>query len=45
MQAAHAGLRPRSSGGTLVASVAYGRTRRIPLRTSPRRRLVLQPAA
>ncbi|HKP77386.1 MAG TPA: DoxX family protein [Longimicrobiaceae bacterium] len=30
--------------GILAASVAYGRTRRIPLRTSPRR-LVLQPAA
>ena len=30
--------------GILAASVAYGRTRRVPLRTSPRRRLVLQPA-
>jgi uncharacterized membrane protein YphA (DoxX/SURF4 family) len=30
--------------GILAASVAYGRTRRVPLRTSPRR-LVLQPAA
>jgi len=31
--------------GILAASVAYGRTRRVPLRTAPRRRLVLQPAA
>ncbi|MFL5381658.1 MAG: DoxX family protein [Longimicrobiaceae bacterium] len=31
--------------GILAASVAYGRTRRVPLRTSPRRRLALQPAA
>jgi uncharacterized membrane protein YphA (DoxX/SURF4 family) len=30
--------------GILATSVAYGRTRRVPLRTSPRR-LVLQPAA
>ena len=29
--------------GILAASVAYGRSRRVPLRTSPRR-LVLQPA-
>lgn len=31
--------------GLLAASVAYGRTRRVPLRTSPRRRVALQPAA
>jgi uncharacterized membrane protein YphA (DoxX/SURF4 family) len=31
--------------GVLAASIAYGRTRRVPLRTSPRRRLALQPAA
>ena len=30
--------------GLLSASIAYGRTRRVPLRTSPRRRLALQPA-
>ena len=30
--------------GILAASVAYGRSRRVPLRTTPRR-LVLQPAA
>ncbi|MFL5540603.1 MAG: DoxX family protein [Longimicrobiaceae bacterium] len=30
--------------GVLAASIAYGRTRRVPLRTSPRR-LALQPAA
>ena len=29
--------------GALAASIAYGRTRRVPLRTSPRR-LALQPA-
>jgi uncharacterized membrane protein YphA (DoxX/SURF4 family) len=29
--------------GILAASVAYGRSRWVPLRTSPRRRLVLQP--
>jgi uncharacterized membrane protein YphA (DoxX/SURF4 family) len=31
--------------GLLAAGIAYGRTRRVPLRTSPRRRLALQPAA
>jgi hypothetical protein len=31
--------------GILAASVAYGRWFRVPLRTAPRRRLVLQPAA
>ena len=31
--------------GILAAAVAYGRWRRVPLRTTPRRRLVLQPAA
>lgn len=31
--------------GILAASIAYGRTRRVPLRATPRRRLVLQPAA
>jgi len=31
--------------GILAAGIAYGRTRRVPLRTSPRRRLALQPAA
>jgi hypothetical protein len=31
--------------GILAASVAYGRSRRVPLRTSPRRPAVLQPAA
>jgi len=30
--------------GILAASVAYGRTRRVPLSTASRRRLVLQPA-
>ena len=30
--------------GILAASVAYGRTRRVPLRTSPRRRPALHPA-
>jgi len=30
--------------GILAASVAYGRSRRVPLRTSARRRLVLQGA-
>jgi uncharacterized membrane protein YphA (DoxX/SURF4 family) len=31
--------------GILAASVAYGRSRRVPLRATPRRRLVLRPAA
>ncbi|HET7461571.1 MAG TPA: DoxX family protein [Longimicrobium sp.] len=31
--------------GVLAASVAYGRSRAVPLRTSPRRRLLLQTAA
>jgi uncharacterized membrane protein YphA (DoxX/SURF4 family) len=31
--------------GILAASVAYGRSRRVPLRTSPRRRLALGSAA
>ncbi len=31
--------------GILAASVAYSRSRRVPLRTSPRRGLVMQPAA
>jgi uncharacterized membrane protein YphA (DoxX/SURF4 family) len=31
--------------GLLAAAIAYGRTHRVPLRTSPRRRLALQPAA
>jgi len=30
--------------GLLAAAIAYGRSRRVPLRTSPRRRLALQPA-
>lgn len=30
--------------GVLAASVAYGRTRKVPLRTEPRRRVALQPA-
>lgn len=30
--------------GLLAAAIAYGRSRRVPLRTSPRRGLVLQPA-
>jgi hypothetical protein len=31
--------------GILAAAVAYGRTRRVPLRTGPRSRVALQPAA
>jgi len=31
--------------GILAAGIAYGRSRRVPLRTSPRRNVVLQPAA
>ncbi|HEV7588266.1 MAG TPA: DoxX family protein [Longimicrobium sp.] len=31
--------------GILAAWIAYGRSRRVPLRTSPRRRPALQPAA
>lgn len=31
--------------GILAALVAYGRSRKVPLRTAPRRRLVLRPAA
>lgn len=31
--------------GILAAAVAYGRSRTVPLRTTPRRRLILRPAA
>lgn len=31
--------------GILAAAVAYGRSRKVPLRATPRRRLVLRPAA